>query len=69
MLKKKIREAAGPDVRHRTGDQPIERREDDIHCEIEREQGREELRPGQCNGEMVRIAHIETRNPDLLEFV
>jgi len=58
-----------PNIRYRSGNCPIERGEDEIHREVECEQGREELRPGQGNGEMVGIAQIEARNALLPELV
>ncbi len=64
-----VREAIRPSIRHRTGNQPKECGEDDIHQQIKCEQGREELRPGQGDGEMVGIAQIEARNALLPELV
>src|SRR6516162_4718024 len=64
-----VREAVRPSVRHRTGYQPKECGEDDIHRQIKREQGGKELRPCQGNSEMIGIAQIEAGNPFLFEFV
>src|SRR6516162_3172740 len=58
-----------PSIGNGTRNKPKERREDDIHQQINREQGRQELRPAQGNGEMVGIAQIEARNTLLLEHV
>jgi hypothetical protein len=42
--------------------------EGNVHQQISYEERREELWPGQRNGEMVRVSHIEARNPVLLEL-
>jgi hypothetical protein len=57
-----------PSIGHGTRNQPKEGGEDDIHCEIECEQGRKELRPSQGDGETVGIAQVEARNALLLEL-
>src|SRR6516165_9996943 len=64
-----IRKAVRPSPRYRTGDQPKKCREGDVHREVKCEQGGKELRPGQCNCEVVGIAEIEARNALLFELV
>src|SRR4051794_4907514 len=64
-----VSEAVRPSIRHRTRNEPEEAGEDDVHRQIMCEQGREELRPGQSNGEMVGIAQIEARNALLFVLV
>ena len=58
-----------PGVRDGAGDQPEQHCKDDVRQQVEREQEGEELRPGQRDGEMVRIAQVEARDAFFLDFV